>query len=69
MDIRWEDDFKIEVEIVDDEVIIAANKDGLKSLANICNDLADAVEGNHIHLDEHNSLEENSTSMILCLIK
>lgn len=44
---------------------IAANREGMLSLANILIDLADSQPGDHIHLDEYNSLEEGSAELII----
>jgi len=65
MIVRWEDGFEIRSSIREDEVTISANREGLISLANILLDLAEGVPGDHIHLDEHNSLEDGSVDLIL----
>ena len=67
MDINWVDNFSIEVSIDEGEVIIAANSEGLESLANILKDLSrkQIPAGNHIHLDQYNSLEEGSIELII----
>lgn len=67
MDINWIDNFSIEVYIDGDEVIIAANSEGLESLSNILKDLSrkQIPTGNHIHLDQYNSLEEGSIELII----
>lgn len=66
MDIEWENGFTIKVS-VDNRggVVIAANRQGLLSLAGQLTALADAEVGSHIHYDEHNSLEDGSTPMII----
>ena len=62
----WEDGFIIAVKAKQNAVIISANKEGLLSLANHLTSLAqDNAPGAHFHLDEHNSLEENSTELIV----
>lgn len=50
-----------------DEVVISANREGLISLANHLLNLAqtDVPCGTHIHLDENNSLEDGSQSIII----
>ena len=58
MQIRWEDGFTIKASVNSGEVTIAANREGMRSLANMLLDLAESEPGDHIHLDEHNSLEE-----------
>lgn len=67
MDINWVDNFSIEVSIDESEVIIAANSEGLESLANILKKLSkkQISAGNHIHLDQYNSLEEGSIELII----
>ena len=66
MEMKWEDGFTIAVKIENSAVTITANKEGLLSLANHLTALAqDNAPGAHFHLDEHNSLEENSTELII----
>ena len=65
MNIEWEDGFTIKVKVEENTVVISANKEGLLSLARHLTDLADAEAGNHIHYDEYNSLEEDSSEMII----
>lgn len=65
MDIEWVDGFEIRVKVDHDAVVIAANKEGLLSLAKQLTALAEAVPGQHIHYDEYNSLEDGSTEMII----
>ena len=62
----WSDDFTIKVTSENDEVVISANREGLISLANHLLNLAqtDVPCGTHIHLDENNSLEDGSQSII-----
>ena len=69
MDLKWEDGFTIKVDTEHGEVVIAANKEGLISLANHLMCLAKEAPGSHIHLDEHNSLEEGSAELILVRIE
>ena len=40
------------------EIVISANREGLLSLAKQLTALAEGVQGDHIHYDEYNSLEE-----------
>lgn len=66
----WEDDFEIWCQVSEnfDRVVIKANVDGLKSLANHCLTLAQdgAPYGAHIHLDvDPFELEPGSIEMIL----
>ena len=65
MNIEWVNGFEIRVKIDHDAVVIAANKEGLLSLAKQLTALAEAVPGQHIHYDEHNSLEDGSAEMII----
>ncbi|MCM1126197.1 MAG: hypothetical protein NC429_06955 [Lachnospiraceae bacterium] len=65
--LKWERGFSIKVEKEGDKVLILANKAGLISLANHLLTLSqdEILEGAHIHLDEYNSLEENSLDIII----
>ena len=65
MKIEWVDGFEIRVSIDDGTVLISANKEGLLSLAGQLIALAEEPAGNHIHYDEHNSLEEGSAELII----
>ena len=49
----------------DHEVTISANREGLLSLASQLKTLAEGMPGDHIHYDEHNSLEKGSWEMII----
>ncbi len=69
MNIEWIDGHEIRVKADDDTVVIAANKEGLLSLAKHITALAEAVPGQHIHYDGYNSLEEGSTEMIIVRTK
>lgn len=63
---KWEDGFMIAVKVGHNTVTISANKEGLLSMANHLIALAkDNASGAHFHLDEHNSLEENSSELII----
>lgn len=66
MDLKWENGFSIAVKIQDDTVTLTANREGLLSLANHLVTLAqDTTQGAHLHLDQHNSLEDNSAELII----
>ncbi len=65
MNIHWEDGFTIKVSAENHQVVISANREGLLSLANILMELAMEEPGGHIHLDENNSLEENSADLVI----
>lgn len=62
----WENGFVIEAETTSTGVIIKANREGLVSLAKHLLTLShDSIpKGHHIHLDDLNSLEENSCELI-----
>jgi hypothetical protein len=66
MQFNWEEGFEISVRVEDDgSVVISANEEGLRSLADHLNALADEASGDHFHLDEYNSLEEGSADLIV----
>ncbi len=65
MKIDWVNGFLIKVKTENNEVVISANKEGLLSLAEQLTDLANGLPGDHIHYDEHNSLEEGSSELII----
>ncbi|MBR6312190.1 MAG: hypothetical protein IKR51_04370 [Oscillospiraceae bacterium] len=66
MKIKWEDGFEISVSVTEDGAVVSANPEGLRSLAGILMSLAEAAPGAHVHLDEHNSLEDGSAGLVLC---
>ena len=63
--LNWEDGFEIRFEITDGEGVLSANREGMLSLANHLRMLADEEPGSHLHLDEHNSLEDGSAELIV----
>ena len=65
MELNWADGFKINVRIENGAAVISANKEGLLSLAEHLKSLAEEPPGTHIHLDAYNSLEEDSSELIL----
>ena len=65
MKIDWIDGFKIMVSVENSEIVISANKEGMMSLAKQLTELAEGVPGDHIHYDEHNSLEDGSKELII----
>ena len=66
MELEWDDGFEIRVTAEHGEVVLSANRAGLLSLANHLTALArDNTPGAHIHLDEHYSLEDGSTDLII----
>ena len=68
MELNWTDGFSISVRIEDGAAVIAANREGLLSLADHLQRLAEAPAGSHIHLDAFNSLEEGSAELILEMV-
>ncbi|MBR2790974.1 MAG: hypothetical protein IKD70_10270 [Eggerthellaceae bacterium] len=65
MQVIWKDGFSISARVENGTVLVTANAAGLRSLANICQALADEPRGAHIHLDEFNSLEDGSAELII----
>ena len=65
MKIEWVEGFEIRTAVENNEILISANREGLLSLARQLTALADGAPGDHIHYDEHNSLEEGSAEMII----
>lgn len=67
MNFDWTDGYCIKVDADKNGVVISANKEGLLSLAEICKALANSdITGDHVHLDQHNSLEDHSAELIIC---
>ncbi len=65
MKVEWVEGFEIQVKIQDGTAVISANKEGLLSLAKQFTALAEGIPGDHIHYDEHNSLEDGSSEMVV----
>ena len=65
MNIEWIDGFEIRVSDDHGEVVIAANKEGLLSLAGQLTALAEQPPGSHIHYGDYNSLEDGSAELII----
>ena len=65
MKLEWIDGYEIKVAVVNNEVVISANKEGMLSLAKQLTALAEGAPGDHIHYDEHNSLEDGSAGLII----
>ena len=65
MEIKWEEGFKIAVRNENGATVISANAAGLKSLGKIFLYLAEGEVGDHVHLDEGNSLEEGSGEIVI----
>lgn len=64
--LEWEDNFEISSNVQNNTVTITANQAGLISLARHLLTLAqvEVPTGSHIHLDDINSLETDSTEII-----
>ncbi len=65
MEVKWVDGFEIRVTVDSGGAVISANREGLLSLAKQLAALADGQPGDHIHYDEHTSLEEGSAELII----
>ena len=65
MEVKWVDGFEIRVTVDSGGAVISANREGLLSLAKHLTALADGQPGDHIHYDEHTSLEEGSAELII----
>lgn len=65
--LKWNNNFAIEVKNEENSVIIKANVEGLLSLAShlLCLSQDAVTNGTHIHLDKFNSLEENSCDLVI----
>ena len=63
----WEENFKIKTSTPYNTITIEANREGLLSLARHLLLLAqeEVPNGTHVHLDEFNSLEDNSVELII----
>ncbi|MGW5125951.1 Imm32 family immunity protein [Streptomyces sp. NPDC004069] len=63
----WEEDARIEVRNLGREIVIEANAAGLKTLAGhlLVRAQDGTPDGAHLHLEEHNGLEEGSASLVL----
>ena len=65
MEVKWVDGFEIHVTVNSGAAVISANREGLLSLAEQLAALADGQPGDHIHYDEHASLEKGSAELII----
>ena len=65
MELEWKDGFELKVKIENGVTIISANREGMLSLAAQLSALANAENGEHIHYDVYNSLENGSTELII----
>ena len=65
MTVEWVNGFEIKALAEKGEIVISANREGLLSLAKQLTALANGEPGDHIHYDDHNSLEEGSAEMII----
>jgi len=64
---NWVLGFEIEIKLINNALLIRANKEGLESLANHLLNLSqnNVPSGAHMHFDENNSLEEGSIELII----
>lgn len=62
---EWVNGFRIQVQLMENEAVISANKEGLLSLAKHLAVLAEWAPGDHVHYDESNSLEAGSIPLII----
>ena len=65
MEVKWVDGFEIRVTIDNGAAVLSANREGLLSLAKQLEAMAEGQPGDHIHYDEHTSLEEGSAELII----
>ena len=65
MKIEWVEGFEIKAVVENNGIVISANKEGLLSLAKQLAALAEGAPGDHVHYNEHNSLDEGSAEMII----
>ena len=65
MDLKWEEGYTIRVRSEYGRAVISANREGLLSLASHFLTLAKEKPGSHIHLEHHNSLEEDSAELVI----
>ena len=67
VELVWENNFKIKTSTEFDTITIEANSEGLMSLARhlILLSQKEVPSGSHFHLDEFNSLEDNSVELIV----
>lgn len=68
MMLEWEEGFSIRVGIADNTVVLSANKEGLLSLARQLIALSEETPGSHLHYDKYNSLEEDSSDLVVELM-
>ena len=66
---EWVYGSEIRTEVMNDSVVISANREGLLSLAKHLTDLAEEKPGSHVHYDEYNSLAEGSIELIIEIVK
>ena len=63
-----EEGFSIRVGAADNTVVLSANKKGLLSLARQLIALSEETPGSHLHYDKNNSLEEDSSDLVVELM-
>ncbi|MBR2730541.1 MAG: hypothetical protein IKD72_00960 [Clostridia bacterium] len=65
MELKWDENAQIRIRTEGGDVIISANRAGLRSLSNHLLSLAGEPAGSHLHLDADNALEDGSQPCIL----
>ena len=67
INLQWDEGFEIRVNVNANEVVIAANAAGLRSLARhlLTMQQAEVPTHAHVHLDASNALEDGSAELIL----
>ena len=67
LSLSWQSGYKIAVAVAEREIVVKANRAGLISLAAHLLTLAqeNVPPGYHLHLDDSNSLEDGSASLVL----
>lgn len=68
MTLGWEEGFSIRVGVSGNTVVLSANKEGLLSLARQLIALSEETPGSHLHYDKNNSLEEDSSDLVVELM-
>ncbi len=68
MTLEWEEGFSIRVGVSDNTVVLSANKEGMLSLARQLIALSEETPGSHLHYDKNNSLEEDSSDLVVELM-
>lgn len=64
---QWDDEFEVSVANEKGEVVIRANRAGMISLARTLLTLSgeDVPSGTHVHLDQYNTLNDDSAELVI----